>query len=246
VRMEDADGHSDGPENADDGDKQAAADRGAPDQEEAEHPSKADRTEKENSPLKKRPSYGGFDNLADEIDSRAQSHKNAEVFNKSNGSGLNEEAIAQEIDPYGPDIDKVEGHKESFQRTFSGQDSEWTEGVDKLDDLPAGERLLETDDDERSRLGNLRSKLFSNASSIDDRVQKISTALDKAFGQHPPGHAEIRTNNGPVVYESHPSGIDAGSTASALLTLGIVGAEATRRVVRRIGEWRNLNGEGDR
>jgi hypothetical protein len=115
------------------------------------------------SSLREKPSYGDFDSLATELDARAQSRDEAKSFNKTDG--IPESQL---------------------------KNSEPGAGVEHLDDLPAGRDLLEADEDERSRLENLRAKLFKNSSDIDDRVQSLGRVIDKAFGERPRAPAKWR------------------------------------------------------
>jgi hypothetical protein len=201
--------------------------------------------DKTTSPLEQRPSAGGFENLAEEFDARRASREQTTGTNdqtsatepEQNATRLDGDAIKEKIDPFAPDVAKAEGSKEPFERTIKDSDADWTEGVDRFEDLPTGEALAESDEDE-TKADKFRRQTYENYSGLDGRAKAIGKTIDQAFGARPTGHAETRAD-GPTMADPHHSSVDAGSTASALLTLGIVGAEATRRVVGKIREWRD-------
>lgn len=200
------------------------------------------------SPLERTPSYGGFANLVEEFDARAKSRELTGQYNAANDQPsedgkrdldtpeLDEESIKNQIDPFAPDLDKAEGHKELFQRTVRDKDTEWTEGVDSFDDLPTGEKLAEGDEGERSKGENFRKTLFQGYGDAEDGVKKYTSTASDFFGPRPTGHAETRVDSGPTVADAHHSGIDPESTASSLLALGIVGIELVRWAREKIKE----------
>ncbi|MQA93411.1 MAG: hypothetical protein GEV11_01800 [Streptosporangiales bacterium] len=114
---------------------------------------------------------------------------------------------------------------------------EWAKGVDRLDDLPDGEELTEPDPDKTRRTDKIRQVVVESYDEVSDASAKIVNAVDKMFGPRPDGqaHTQTRPDRGPVMSNPHLSDVDAGSVASALLTLGIVAAELTRRVDRLRG-----------
>ncbi|MWA06504.1 hypothetical protein F8568_040385 [Actinomadura sp. LD22] len=207
---------------------------------------------KEGNSSPERTPAGGSDKPTNEFDARqesreatqgngAESERTLETGKSGSGSAkLEEGAVKGNIDPFAPDRGKAEGQKEPFDRTIRSSDAEWTGGVDRFGDLPTGEALAEGDENQ-DRDDKFRQAAYKNYSDIHDRVKAIGKTIDQAFGTRPTGHAETRVD-GPTMAEPHHSGIDAGSTASALLTLGVVGAEAGRRVLSRIREWRGNEG----
>ena len=207
------------------------------------HPDEPDEDEgkKQRSPLQERPSHGGFDNLDDEFSARARSRENAKAFNKpreSSGSGLNDKAVKEQIDPYGPDVAKAEGRKEPFQPVAKEKDAAWTEGVDRSDDLPTGEQLADTDED-KPRTDRFRKAVVENYGKLDERASKLTSAIDKAFGPRPTGQAESRVDSGPTVVDAQHPRADVGSAASAVLAASIFSVEVFRWARDKIKEKGN-------
>jgi hypothetical protein len=106
--------------------------------------SSADRgsAEKPCSSSRERPSYKGFDNLADEFAARAQSRENVNTFNElhpSPGRKPNDKAIREQIDPYGPENTNAPGRKEPSPELVREKDAAWPAGVGALGELPGGE-----------------------------------------------------------------------------------------------------------
>jgi hypothetical protein len=164
----------------------------------------------------------------------------AEITVKASGKSLREH-----IDPVGAESSQkpLEGGKAPFQRTIRNKDAPWTDGADTFDDLPTGEKLAEPDEDERSKADKFRTKGYEKAGDIQDGVQKSVNGFDKIFGPRPTGHAEIRADSGPTAVDAHHSTIDPGSAATALMALGIVGAELFRKSREKIKE---MDHEADR
>jgi hypothetical protein len=150
----------------------------------------------------------------------------AEITVKASGKSLREH-----IDPVGAESNQkpLEGSKAPFERAVRDKDAPWTDGADTFDDLPTGEKLVEPDEDERSKADKFRRKGYEKAGDIQDGVQKGVNGFDKIFGPRPTGHAEVRADSGPTAVDAHHSTIDPGSAATALMALGIVGAELFRK-----------------
>ncbi|NKZ08827.1 hypothetical protein [Actinomadura latina] len=162
--------------------------------------------------------------------------RNAEGQPEAPTSRLDDNAIREKIDPFRPDTDNAEGEKEDFKRTVREADGEWTDGVDRIEDLPTGEKLAEGNPEKKSRADKFRQAAYQDYSRIDKQAKNYSKTIADAFGPHPPGQAVTRANDGPVISNPPQSGIDAGSMASSLLATGIVLAELTRWGVRKIRE----------
>ena len=176
----------------------------------------------------------GFDNLADEFEARAKS-RNPNNEQPPEGDGerdsetrLDGESIRNLVDPFAPDLDKAEGRKNPFQRPVKDGGAGWTDGVDSLNDLPAGDELAEGDPDVRSTGKNFRRTLYQRYDDASDGLSKYTSTASDFFKPHPTGHAETRVDSGPMVADVNHPGIDPGSAASSLLALGIVGAELLR------------------
>lgn len=196
------------------------------------------KTEKEESLPDQIPSEGQV-RSTDESDARPRSRENAqgsgtvneqapEIGRSEAGSGkLEQESVKETIDPFVPDRSKAEGRKEEFQRTVTEGEANWTEGVDRVDDLPTGEALAEKDDG-RARRDRFRKTTYEKFDTIKDQVEGVTKTVERAFGPRPSGHSETRVQDGPVTAAPLQSGIDAGSAASSLLAAGIVGAEMVR------------------
>lgn len=211
------------------------------------------------SPLERMPSYGGFANLAEEFAARSASRETVRQDNAANektplsgtkpdreATKLDEESIKQQIDPIAPDHDKAEASKEPYQPTVRDKDAEWTDGVDGINDLPTGDKLAEGDDSKASTFDRFRTSTRENVDTLTDQTEKGINSLDKIFGPRPTGHPETRTDTGPSAVNAHHAGIDVGTAASSLLTLGIVGAEATGWILEKIRRRRSTDGEGHR
>ncbi|TYK47120.1 hypothetical protein [Actinomadura decatromicini] len=215
---------------------------------------KPQETPETESLLERMPSHSGFANLAEEFDARRASREAAQgngVTNEqsseiTNGQSsetgrpdkqtaeLDDDAIKEQIDPFAPDLSKSEGRKETFEQTARDSDAEWTDGVDRVEDLPTGEDLAEQSDN-APKTDRFRRTGYENLGTIKGRLESATDAVDKALGPRPTGHAETRAD-GPVMAEPPHSGVDAGSAASAMLAAGILGAEALRWVRGKINE----------
>lgn len=100
--------------------------------------------------------------------------------------------------------------------------------MDQLEDLPTGEKLAEGDEGERSKGDKFRKTLHAGFGDAKKGVEQYTDLTADLFGPRPPGHAETRAGSGPTMADPRHSGVDAGSAASSLLALGIVGAELFR------------------
>ncbi|MEV0402998.1 hypothetical protein [Actinoallomurus sp. NPDC050550] len=204
------------------------------------------------SSLEQAPSYGGFANLGEEFEARAKSREAAEQYNNAANDRtvesdskrdlaspkLDEKSIREQIDPFAPDLDKVEGRKEPFQQTIRDNDAEWTEGVDRFDDLPPGEKLTErgedeaesntdknVDQDKRSRREKLRDKLFEHGDDALDGTQEGVNAIGGIFDRpQPTGSHAIAKTDQPII-EASPHGVDAGEAATALIAGAVVASK---------------------
>jgi hypothetical protein len=164
--------------------------------------------------------------------------RNAEGQPEAPASRLDDNAIREKIDPFRPDTENAEGEKEDIKRTVREADGEWTDGVDRIDDLPTGEKLAEGNPEKKTRADKFRQAAYQDYRRIDKQAKEYSKTLADAFGPRPPGQAVTRANDGPVMSNPPQSGIDAGSMTSSLLATGIVLAELTRWGVKRIREER--------
>jgi hypothetical protein len=160
-------------------------------------------------------------------DAAAEEDEPRDIAVKASGKPLREH-----IDPVGAETGQqpLEGSKDPFERTVRDKDVPWTDGVDTFDDLPAGDKLAENDEDRTSKADRFRAKMYEKLDDIEDHSEKVTNAIDRVFGPRPPGHTEVRAANGPTVVDAHHADIDLGGAASTLLAVGIVGAEAVRKV----------------
>jgi hypothetical protein len=144
--------------------------------------------------------------------------------------------LREHIDPVGAESSQQppEGRKEAFERTIRGKDAPWSDGVDTFDDLPTGEKLAEPDEEKRSPVDKFRVDVHKNFSTISSDASKIVDKATKILLPRPTGHAETRTDSGPVVIDAQHPGVDTGSAVSALLAVGIVGSEIARWGIRKI------------
>ena len=197
------------------------------------------------SSLERKPSYWGFANLAEEFDARRASRETSQENDASNeqpsettkpdpvAAKLDDDPIKEQVDPFAPNPSKTEGYKETFERTVRDSDAEWTEGVDRVEDLPTGEDLTEPNES-APKSDRFRRAAAENYASADAQAKKVTKSVFEALEPRPTGqHVGVR-HDGPVMEEPAHSGIDAGSMASAALATGIVLAEIGRWCKRKV------------
>ncbi|MEV0406470.1 hypothetical protein [Actinoallomurus sp. NPDC050550] len=168
------------------------------------------------------------------------SSENAQDLNseskKSASFILEYKAIKDKIDPFRPNFDEAEGSKGKYRWTAREGQSEWTDGVGSLRDLPDGEELGERDEDRRTKSDRFLGKIQDNLDDINDQLEKTAGDVSDLFKPPPTGQAETRADNSPVAVDVHQSGVDPGNAATAVLVAGIVAAEAFRRGRDKIRE----------
>jgi hypothetical protein len=188
-------------------------------------------TDSPSDSFEQRPSHGNFANLAEEFDARAKSREQVNELNSGPEEGkpddksqsldfkVDDDSLRERIDPVGA--------------------SEWSDGTAENPN-PTGDRIGSALDEEnkesaeRSRVEKIRGAVNKNSEDLVDKAQQGVDKLDSIFGPRPTGQAETRTNSGPQAVDTHHSGVDPGSTASALLAAGMIGAELFHRAKTKI------------
>jgi hypothetical protein len=89
------------------------------------------------------------------------------------------------------------------------------------DQLPGGEELVDSAGEESSRLERLRRDVYEESDDEMDVLEKDANVVHDVFS-HPPTGSYEGTPTQPHIYATPHSGIDAGSMATALFTLGLV------------------------
>jgi len=97
---------------------------------------------------------------------------------------VGDKTLREHIDPAGASTEQVppEGHKEPFERQIRKVDASWRAGVDRLDDLPTGEALVDTasdgiaeaEDDKDSRFERLRKQTYEVSDDVLESGRKIA------------------------------------------------------------------------
>ena len=97
---------------------------------------------------------------------------------------------------------------------------------------PAGQELADSAaDNNPSRADRIRSKLYDQSEDALDVLEKNASIGQGIFDRPPTGSYEGTPAPQPQIYETHPAGIDAGTVATAILTLGLVIDRAAHRAV---------------
>lgn len=97
---------------------------------------------------------------------------------------------------------------------------------------PTGQELADSAaDNNPSRADRIRSKLYEQSDDALDVLEKNANIGQSIFDRPPTGSYEGTPTPPPHIYETHPSGIDAGTVATAIFTLGLVIDRAAHRAV---------------
>jgi hypothetical protein len=103
---------------------------------------------------------------------------------------------------------------------------------DEPDRMPTGQELVDSaDNNNLSRVDRIRSKLYEESGDALDALEKNANLGHDIFAAPPTGSYEGTATPQPHIYENHPAGIDAGTAATALFTLGLVIDRAAHSVV---------------
>ena len=97
-------------------------------------------------------------------------------------------------------------------------------GVEEVkipDILPTGEELVDGAGEDSSRLERLRHDIYEESDDEIDVLEKDANVVHDVFS-HPPTSSYEGTPTQPHIYGTPHPGIDAGSTVTALFTLGLV------------------------
>lgn len=156
--------------------------------------------------------------------------------NENTRPKIDQESIRNEIDPFGPAIDKAVGHKDPARPPAGPADPEQIDNTETFNELPTGEKLAERGEDSGSRADRFLRTVYGNFGDINDRVEQTSSKIGDLFEPPPTGQAETRANSGPFVVDAHHASIDPGSAGTAVLAAGILAAEIFRRVRHGAGE----------
>lgn len=110
---------------------------------------------------------------------------------------------------------------------------ETTAGKGGLPDrLPSGEELLDGDGEGMSLTERLRRELYEESDDEIDVLEKGTSLVHDVFSRPPTGSYTGTSPDQPHIYAAPHSGIDAGSAATAVFTLGLVIDRAARWAMR--------------
>jgi hypothetical protein len=108
-----------------------------------------------------------------------------------------------------------------------------SEKGDTPDQPPAGEELADdADEDSSSLLERLRREVYEESEDEIDILEKDANLVHDVFSRPPTGSYEGTSPDLPYIHGAQHSGIDAGSVATAVFTLGLVIDRAARRVMQ--------------
>jgi hypothetical protein len=113
-------------------------------------------------------------------------------------------------------------------------DTEETVGEkgDLPDLLPTGKELVDNADEGSSLLERLRREVYEESDGELDFLEKEANLIHDVFSRPPTGSHEGTSPNQPYIHRAQPSGIDAGSVATAVFTLGLVIDRTARWVMQ--------------
>ena len=98
--------------------------------------------------------------------------------------------------------------------------------------LPTGQELVDTAaDNNPSRADRIRSKLYEQSDDALDTLEKNANIGESIFARPPTGSYEGTPVHQPYIHETQAAGIDAGTAATAIFTLGLVIDRAAHRAV---------------
>lgn len=107
-----------------------------------------------------------------------------------------------------------------------------TEKGDTPDRPPTGEELTENAEEGSSLLERLRREVYEESDDEIDILEKDANLVHDVFSRPPTGSYEGTSPNQPYIHGAQHSGIDAGSVATAVFTLGLVIDRAARWVMQ--------------
>jgi hypothetical protein len=97
-----------------------------------------------------------------------------------------------------------------------------SEKGDLPDRLPTSEELVKNADEGSSLLERLRREVYEESDDELDILEKEANLVHDVFSRPPTGSYEGTAPNHSYIHGTQPSGIDAGSVATAVFTLGLV------------------------
>ena len=90
------------------------------------------------------------------------------------------------------------------------------------DRRPTGEELVDTADEGSSLLERLRREVYEESDDEIDLLEKDVNLVHDVFSRPPTGSHEGTSPSQSYIHGAQHSGIDAGSVATAVFTLGLV------------------------
>jgi hypothetical protein len=107
-----------------------------------------------------------------------------------------------------------------------------SEKGDMPDRQPAGEEPADNTGEGSSLLERLRREVYEESDDELDILEKEANLVHDVFSRPPTGTHEGTAPNQPYIHGTQPSGIDAGSVATAVFTLGLVIDRTARWVMQ--------------
>jgi hypothetical protein len=107
-----------------------------------------------------------------------------------------------------------------------------SEKGDMPDRPPAGEEPADNAGEGSSLLERLRREVYEESDDELDILEKEASLVHDVFSHPPTGSYEGTAPNQPYIHGTQPSGIDAGSVATAVFTLGLVIDRTARWVMQ--------------
>jgi hypothetical protein len=107
-----------------------------------------------------------------------------------------------------------------------------SEKGDIPDRLPTGEELVDNADEGSSLLERLRREVYEESDDEIDILEKDANLVHDVFSHPPAGSYEGTSPNQSYIHATPHSGIDAGSVATAVFTLGLVIDRTARWVMQ--------------
>jgi hypothetical protein len=108
--------------------------------------------------------------------------------------------------------------------------------ADVPDRLPTGEEIVKDAGEGASLADRLRRELYEASDDEIDLLDKDTKLVHDVFSRPPSSSYESTPANHPYISEAQHSGIDPGSTATALFTLGLVIDRGVRWTMRYYGK----------
>ena len=107
-----------------------------------------------------------------------------------------------------------------------------SEKGDMPDRPPAGEEPADNTGEGSSLLERLRREVYEESDDELDILEKEANLVHDVFSRPPAGSYEGTSPSQPYIHGAQPSGIDAGSVATAVFTLGLVIDRTARWVMQ--------------